>query len=309
MTPVAGIDIGTNSVRLLVLAADGSELVRRATVTKLGEGLSTTGELSQGAIDRNLDCIRAYHKEAVAHGASRFRVTGTSASRDARNGATFLALVEDIVGTPPEVLSGSVEGELSFRGAMASFEPRVNGLDRPELDMLIDIGGGSTEFVVGRPGEAPLGSLSLDMGCVRFTEMFLPTDPCTPEDLSNLISIVHAHLDDVERELPQSVEATRLIGVAGTITTVAAVELGRYDRDAIHRMWLSRSAVEDVFRTVARETPADRAFNPGLHPDRVSTIVAGTAILATVLRHFDLNGLFVSETDLLDAMTQSLLVP
>ncbi len=307
MSAVAGIDIGTNSVRLLVLDPQGGELARRATVTRLGQQVNATGRLHVDATTRTLDCLRTYKAEADALLAKRFRVTATSAARDASNGTAFLDQVAEIVGVQPDLLSGAEEGELSFAGAMSSFEPRVNGLDRPELDMMIDIGGGSTEFAVGRPGEPMLGVYSLDMGCVRFTELFMTTDPPIAEDLSNLISVAQAHLEDLERELPIVSDATRLIGVAGTITTVAAIELGRYDRDAIHRMWLSRAAAEDVFRTVAQERAIDRAHNPGLHPDRVGTIVAGAAIVVAILRHFDADGLFVSETDLLDALTRSLL--
>ncbi len=312
MTAVAGMDIGTNSVRLLVLESDGSaggkERTRRATVTKLGEGVHAAALLAADAMERTLDCLRVYVDEARSFGVSSFRVTATSAARDASNGAEFLAAVEAIVGAAPELLSGAQEAALSFDGAMSAFESRTNGLDRPELDVLIDIGGGSTEFAVGRPGEAPLGAISLDMGCVRFTELFMKSDPPRAEELSDLMSVAQAHLDDVDRELPMVREATRMVGVAGTITAVAAIELGRYDRDAIHRMWLPRAAAEDVFRTVAQERAVDRAFNPGLHPDRVNTIVAGSAILVAILRRFDLDGLYVAETDLLDAITRSLLI-
>ncbi len=314
MNAVAGIDIGTNSVRLLILDGLGQELDRKATVTGLGRGMTGSGSLSNEAIARTLECLRAYKTELFDHRVSRCRIVATSASRDASNGSLFLAQVNELMGFEPELLSGTDEGAFSFAGAMSSFEPRVNGMGQSELDLVVDIGGGSTEFIVGRPGEAQLPdrqlasqSVSLDMGCVRFTDMYLSTDPPSPEDLSGLISVAHAYLDDLDRELPAARDATRLVGVAGTIVSVAAIELGRYDRSAIHQMWLSRAAAEDVFRTVALEAPRDRAFNPGLHPDRVGTIVAGAAILVTILRHFDIGGLFVSETDLLDAITRSLL--
>jgi exopolyphosphatase / guanosine-5'-triphosphate,3'-diphosphate pyrophosphatase len=304
----AGIDIGTNSVRLLVLGNDGSSVVRTATVTKLGEGVDRTGQLSDAAIGRTTAAIRAAVEAMSQVGmqlGSPLRITATSAARDATNGAAFLDEVAMIAGVRPEVLSGAAEGALAWSGAMRSFEPRFTVAKTPELDVLIDIGGGSTEFVVGHAGADPIGVHSLQAGCVRFTEQFLQSDPPTAEELSGLISVMHAHLDDVERELPLVTDATRFVGVAGSIVTVAAVELGFYDRSAVHGMWLSREAAEDVFRTLAQEPAEDRAFNPGLPANRVGTIVAGAAMLVTILRHFDQPGLWVSETDLLDALAES----
>ncbi len=304
----AGIDIGTNSVRLLVLDAEGNSVVRTAKVTKLGLGLAN-GRLHPDSIDRTVTAIREAVLTAAAHDLTlsthNTRIIATSAARDATNGNDFLAAVERTAGVKPEVVSGDVEGAFAWRGAMQSFEPRMTLNGNPELDCLIDIGGGSTEFVVGYAGQEPLGVMSLDVGCVRMTQQFLLSDPPNAVELSSLISVVHAHLDDIERELPLVSEATRFVGVAGSIINVAAVELGRYSREDIHRMWLTREAAEDVFRTVAQESASDRAFNPGLHPDRVNTIVAGAAILVTVMRHFDLSGIWVSETDLLDAVAAS----
>jgi exopolyphosphatase / guanosine-5'-triphosphate,3'-diphosphate pyrophosphatase len=304
----AGIDIGTNSVRLLVLDENGASVVRTATVTKLGAGLAD-GQLHPDSIERTVVAVRECVELAKANGlivsALNTRITATSAARDSSNGDVFLSAIETVAGVRPEVLSGAAEGSLAWAGAMQSFEPRFSVINNPQLDALIDIGGGSTEFVVGYAGQEPLGVLSIDVGCVRMTERFLPKDPPSPEDLSGLISVVHSFLDDVQRELPLIDDATRFVGVAGSIINVAAVELGRYSRDELHRMWLSRDAAEDVFRTLALERPTDRAFNPGLHPDRVGTIVAGAAILATIMRHFKLDGIWVSETDLLDALAAS----
>jgi exopolyphosphatase / guanosine-5'-triphosphate,3'-diphosphate pyrophosphatase len=301
----AGIDIGTNSVRLLVIDATGGSVVRTSTVTKLGQG-SADGRLHPDSIQRTVDAIQQATATAASCGlilsAHNTRIVATSATRDAVNGSDFLAAAERVSGVKPEVVSGEVEGALAWEGAMQSFDPRFKVNGNPELDALIDIGGGSTEFVVGHVGQAPLGVMSLDVGCVRMTEQFLHSDPPSAVELSSLISVVHAHLDDVERELPLVAEATRFVGVAGSIINVAAVELGRYSRDDIHRMWLTREAAEDVFRTVALENASDRGYNPGLHPDRVGTVVAGAAILVTILRHFNLDGIWVSETDLLDAL-------
>ncbi len=336
----AGIDIGTNSVRLLVLGAnsdansdangskDEVQLARTAKVTGLGRGLAD-GLLHPDSIARTVAGIAEAQRTAadlgLTLGPANTRITATSAARDARNGSELLDAIERLCGVRPEVLSGEAEGALAWAGAMSSLPPR-NADEGTGLDALIDIGGGSTEFVVGRAGSTsessaessssssrghgsglggPMGVISLDVGCVRMTERFLAGNPPRAVELSGLIGVVHAHLDDVQRELPAIDDATRFVGVAGSIVTVAAVELGRYDHDAIHGMWLTRAAAEDVFRTLAQESAVDRAFNPGLHPDRVGTIVAGAAILVTVLRHFDLPGIRVSESDLLDALARS----
>ncbi len=306
----AGIDIGTNSVRLLVLGDDNVQLARTAKVTGLGRGLAN-GLLHPESISRTVAGIEEAMRVAADVGltlaTANTRITATSAARDASNGGELFDAIERLCGVRPEVLSGQAEGALAWEGAMSSLPPRTadEGLGGRGLDALIDIGGGSTEFVVGRSGEGPQGVISIDVGCVRMTERFLAADPPRAAELSSLIGVVHAHLDDVQRELPAIDDATRFVGVAGSIVTVAAVELGRYSHDDIHGMWLSRAAAEDVFRTLAQESAADRASNPGLHPDRVGTIVAGAAILVTVLRHFDLPGIRVSESDLLDALARS----
>ena len=303
---VAVIDAGTNSMRMLAVDADGGVLTRRATVTRLGEGVNASGVLLAAAIERTLTCLRAYNHELDELGITRVRMIATSAVRDASNRRQFMEAAEEILGVPPEVLSGAEEGALSFAGATAELHPRLDEWHEPSLDMVVDIGGGSTEFSVGVPGAAPLGVWSLDVGCVRLTELYLASNPPTPVELSGAITVVHAHLDDLQRELPLVNNATRLIGVGGSITTVAAIELGRYNRNEIHAMSLSRAAAEDVFRTVATERAVDRAFNPGLQAERVATIVAGAAILVTVLRHLGLDGLMVSESDILDGVVAAM---
>ena len=309
---VAAIDLGSNSVRLLVLDEQGNELVRRGQVTGLGAGVDSSKVLSDDSIERTLDALRAYRIELDRHhvSSSRLRVTTTSASRDATNRDEFFRQVDEIVGTPPTLLTGADEARLSFDGATSWLTGRRNEWGEPSLDVVVDIGGGSTEFAVGRPGEAPLGVVSLDVGCLRVTEQWLHGNPPTAEELSNAVMVVHSHLDDAEREVPELKTADRLIGVAGSIVTVAAVEIGlpTYDRDRLHRFALSRPAVEDVFRTLATENRRDRAFNPGLAADRVDTIVGGSLILATIMRHWKHEVCLVSETDSLDASARSLLV-
>ena len=302
---VAAIDVGTNSTRLLVVDEEGGELVRLATVTRLGEGVDRNGQPSIEGIQRTIDCLRAYRRVLDERAVSAVRAVTTSAARDAANRDELLALAGATIGVPLELLSGEDEGRLGFRGATAGL---AAGPD-DTLDMVVDIGGGSSEFSVGHAGQDPLGVWSADIGCLRVTELYLHTDRPTAEELSSGVTVTHAHLDDVQREVPASDDATRLIGVGGSITTVAAVEIGlvTYDRDRIHHFELTRAAVEDVFRTLATEKRADRAYNPGLPADRVDTIVGGALILATVMRHFDLDTCLVSEHDILDGIVAGLL--
>jgi exopolyphosphatase/guanosine-5'-triphosphate,3'-diphosphate pyrophosphatase len=297
---VAAIDCGTNSTRLLVSDA-GERLVERLmTITRLGEAVDATGRLGVEAVERTLDTLRRYREVMDRHGVERVRVTATSAARDAANRDDFFAAAERIVGARPELLDGESEARLSFRGATAELDPA----DGPFL--VVDIGGGSTEFAVG--SERCEGALSVDVGCVRLTERFLPSDPPAADELSAAISVVQAHLDDVARELPGATEAARMVGLAGTITTVAAVELGlsEYDRDAIHHFRLTRAAAEDVFRTLATERRADRVHNPGLEEARADVIVGGCCILVAVMRQFELDECLVSEADILDGLVLSL---
>lgn len=308
---VAAIDLGSNSVRLLVLDEQGNDLVRRVQVTRLGAGVDSSKVLADDSIERTLDALRAYRIELDRHhvSVSRLRVTTTSASRDATNRDEFFSRVDEVIGMPPSLLTGDDEARLSFDGATSWLTGRRNEWGEPSLDVVVDIGGGSTEFAVGRPGETPVGVVSLDIGCLRVTEQWLHGNPPTAEELSNAVMVVHSHLDDAEREVPELKTADRLIGVAGSIVTVAAVEIGlpTYDRERLHRFALSRPAVEDVFRTLATENRRDRAFNPGLAADRVDTIVGGALILAAIMRHWKHEVCLVSETDSLDASARSLL--
>ena len=202
------------------------------------------------------------------------------------------------MGTELELLSGEEEAQLSFAGA-------TTGLTAPAPYLVVDIGGGSTEFVYGTT--TPEALCSLDIGCVRITEQWLHSDPPAPEELSNAVAVVRDHLADAERAIPNLRDAQTLVGLAGTITTVAAVEQGQpYDRDRIHHFRLTHAAVEDVFRTLAVEPAAERRHNPGLEPERVDVIVGGVIVLATILRTFEFDEVLVSEDDILDGLARSL---
>ena len=299
MATVAAIDCGTNSTRLLVWR-EGSTLERLMTITRLGQGVDATGRLSSDAIERTVSTLRRYREVMDSHGVERVRITATSAARDAANRDEFFDAAAEVVGARPELLSGREEGELSFRGATAELDPGLGPF------LVVDIGGGSTEFVVG--SDRPDGVLSIDIGGVRLTEKFLHGDPPTAEELSDAMSVVRAYLEDVDRELPGAKDTHCLVGLAGTVTTVAAVEIGltEYDRDRIHHFDLTREAAEDVFRTLATERHADRIHNPGLEEARADVIVGGALILVNVMRHYGFEHCLVSEADILDGLAMSI---
>lgn len=297
---VAAVDCGTNSVRLLV--SDGSRtLSRLMRITRLGRGVDASGRLDPAAIDRTIDVLGDYRAEMDRLGVTRARVAATSAARDAANSDEFFTRAEEVLGVRPELLSGEEEAQASFRGATAGLDPA----DGPFV--VVDIGGGSTEFAVG--GRQLEASVSVDMGCVRMTERFLHHDPPLPEELANCLSVVQQHLQDVERALPGVSAPSRFIGLAGTITNVAAVEIGLavYDPDRIHHFTLDRAAAEDVFRTLATEPIVDRVHNPGLEEARADVIVGGCCVLVQVFRSFGFEECLVSESDILDGLVMSLL--
>ena len=307
MSRVGVVDIGTNSVRLLVAevaegagpAAPLTTLDRRMTITRLGAGVDATRVLAPDAIDRTVAVLREYREALDASGITTVRATATSAARDAQNRDAFFAAATDALGVTPELLSGAEEARLSFLGATA-------GLDAPAPYLVVDIGGGSTELVVGT--ERPEHVASIDMGCVRVTEQWLASDPPSPEELSNAVSAARDELADTFRAVPGLREAQTVLGLAGTVTTVAAIEQGlaAYDRDRIHHFRLTRAAAEDIFRTLALEPIAERRHNPGLDPGRVDVIVGGVVVLVSLFRVLDLEEMLVSEADILDGLARSI---
>ncbi len=298
--PVAVVDCGTNTTRLLVTDG-GPDEVRLQRVTGLGRGVATTGVLSSDGIARVLDAMQEFRQVLDERGVRRARVIATSAARDARNRSEFFEPAAAALGHPVELLSGDDEARYGFAGATADLDPA----DGPFL--VLDIGGGSTELSFGRSG--PEAHRSLDMGSVRFSETYLHGDPPRPEELSAAISVAHLHLDDIDRDLPIMGKPAQLIGVAGTVTTIAAVEIGMqvYDPSVIDGFVLDRAAAEDVFRTLATESLEDRVHNPGLQADRADVIVGGCCILVAVMRHWDIDRCVVRERDLLDGLARELL--
>lgn len=300
---LAAIDCGTNSTRLLISEGAGTDrrtLDRQMVITRLGQGVHATGQLAPSAVERTIEVLRRYKAAIDSHGASAVRMTATSAARDAGNADAFFDAAEAVVGVRPELISGEEEGQLSFAGATAELDPARGPF------LVVDIGGGSTECIVGTDHAEVVRSL--DIGCVRITEKHLQSDPPAPEELSNAIADATDHFDELLREVPDAAAARTVLGLAGTISTVAAVELGlaEYDREAIHHFLLTRAAAEDVFRTLATESLADRVHNPGLEAARADVIVGGCCVLVALLRTVGIEELLVSEADILDGLVLSL---
>ena len=293
---IAAIDVGTNSANLLVIDAAGAELTRVITSTRLGEGLHSTGEISGDAMARAVDVIASYVATAKSLGATKIQIVGTAACRRANNTAAFNELLRERTQMTIEVVSESDEAALTFSGALIGLPV----IDSPTL--VIDIGGGSTEYTVGT--ESIDVFASIPFGAVTSTDSHISSDLPRPEDLTNLIGAVSDELEDITRDHPIVGTQMRTVGVAGTIVTIAAVELGlhEFDDSALHGMTLSREAVEDVFRTVATEPLALRVQNPGLGPDRADIIVAGCCILVATMRRLHLSEITVSTRGLLDGV-------
>ena len=295
----AAIDCGTNSTRLLV--HDGTRTLERLMrITRLGEGVNDSHTLTDAAIERTATVLREYREVIDRHGVTKTRLTATSAARDATNRDTFFGAAERILGVAPSLLSGEEEGRLSFLGATAELDPGRGPF------LVVDIGGGSTEFSYGTT-ECEFAR-SVDMGCVRFTEKYIEHDPPRPEELLACLSVAEAYIDEVRREYPAMADARTFVGLAGTVSTAAAVEIGlaTYDRDQIHHFLLTREALEDVFRTLATEPRADRIHNPGLDAARADVFVGGLCVLVQLMRQFDLPSCLVSESDILDGIVMSM---
>ncbi|MFH8800642.1 exopolyphosphatase [Streptomyces sp. NPDC017936] len=308
MTRVAAIDCGTNSIRLLVADADPAtgelaELDRRMTIVRLGQGVDRTGRLAPEALERTFAACREYAAVIKEHGAGHLRFVATSASRDAENRDEFVRGVRDILGVEPEVISGDQEAEFSFTGATRE----LAGHDRlPRPYLVVDIGGGSTEFVVG--DDHVRAARSVDVGCVRMTERHLVadgrvTDPPSEERIAAMRADIEAALDLAERTVPLR-EARTLVGLAGSVTTVSAIaqELPAYDSSAIHHSRVPRERVREITEWLLRSTHAERAAVPSMHPGRVDVIAAGALVLLSIMDRIDAEEVVVSEHDILDGI-------
>ena len=309
MTRVAAIDCGTNSIRLLVadIAEGGATLtdvVRRMEIVRLGQGVDSTGRLSSEAIERTRVALADYTAQIRALGAEQVRMVATSATRDAANAEEFRSMVLETLGAAPEVVTGDEEARLSFTGA-------VRGLraDTPRPYLVVDIGGGSTEFVLGATESGdfePSAATSVDIGCVRMTERYLRDDPPTAAQ----IDAAEAHITEVTDAALAAVsgrDARTLIGLAGSVTTVTALALGldRYRPERIHHARVSYAEVARVTGELLGMTHAQRLTLPVMHPGRADVIGAGALVLRIVMDRARIDSVVASEHDILDGIAYS----
>lgn len=298
---VAAIDCGTNSIRLLIADVDGGRLTdvaRVMRVVRLGEGVDVSGSLSPAAIERTWEAVADYAEQIRDAGAHEVRMVATSASRDADNAGTFVEGVVARLGVLPEVISGDEEAALSFAGA-------VSVLDVPGSVAVVDIGGGSTEFVVGDAGVG--ASVSENVGCVRMTERHLRTDPPTPAEIAAATADIDAAVLHA-KTTTRFDTADQIVGLAGSVTTVAALAMGlpQYDSARIHGSRISAHQVHEVTTQMLAATRAQRAAEPVMHPGRVDVIGGGALVLDRILVLGGFGEVIVSEHDILDGIALSL---
>jgi exopolyphosphatase/guanosine-5'-triphosphate,3'-diphosphate pyrophosphatase len=299
MARLAALDVGTNSTRLLVADVEGgavvAEHVRAMVITRLGKGVDRTGRFDPAALDRTLEVLAGYAETCRRLGVERRRLVATSATRDAADRQVFLDGVRDLLGVDAEVLTGQVEAAAAYRGATAGLAD-----DRPTL--VVDIGGGSTELTLG-DGATARASVSLDIGCVRLFERHLHGDPPHPAEVAALRADVAGHLAGVAEVLDPAA-AERVVGVAGTVTTVTAIALGldAYDPRRIHHQTVDAAEIGAVAEKLAAMTVAERAAMPVMAKGREDVIAAGALLLDELVRSFRLRAVTASETDILDGV-------
>lgn len=300
---VAALDCGTNALRLLIaeLNEEGQliDVLRRMETVRLGEGVDATGVLSEAALARTFAGFEDYAQELRKYGVTKVRCVATSASRDARNAEEFVRGVVERIGVEPEVITGTEEAELSFAGATMG----LSGLEMPAL--IVDLGGGSTEFVLGT--ERPEFAWSANVGCVRMTERHLRSNPPSLTERELTQSDVDAAIDEAAAHVPLS-DAHSIVGLAGTVTTVAAqaLHLDRYDAEVLHGARIKSEDVVTAARQLTDMTREQRAALPFMHPGRVDVIGGGAMVLARIVERVGLPELVVSEHDLLDGIAYSL---
>ncbi|MBV9487825.1 MAG: Ppx/GppA family phosphatase [Frankiaceae bacterium] len=304
MTRVAALDCGTNSLRLLVADVEGSSLadvVRRMEVVRLGEGVDRTGRLADAALDRTFRVLDEYAEIIRSSAVDAIRMVATSASRDASNRDEFVAGVVQRLGVEPEVISGEEEAALSFDGATR--ELGDSDLIAPYL--VVDIGGGSTEFVLGETSGLR-AARSVDVGCVRMTERHLRDDPPTGEQVAAAKADVEAAIDQAAEMVPIG-DAKTLVGLAGSVTTVVALalRLPEYDPVQIHHARISAEQVSAVTADLLASTRETRAGMSVMHPGRVDVIGGGALVLDTIMKRCGFDEVVASEHDILDGIAYS----
>jgi exopolyphosphatase/guanosine-5'-triphosphate,3'-diphosphate pyrophosphatase len=296
--PVAAIDCGTNTIKLLIGALP-DVAVRESRMVRLGQGVDATGRLAPEALARAFAAVDEYAALIAHHGVERIRFCATSATRDAENAADFTAGVHARLGIDPEVLSGDEEARLAFDGALRGTDPL------PDPVLVLDIGGGSTELILGDRATGPRAAYSMDIGSVRLHERCLGGDPATPDQVASCVAEIDAALDDCPVD---PADAAAVIGIAGTVTTVAAGVLGltAYDRDLIHGQELEVEAVHREVDELVRASRDERLALGYVHPGRADVIDAGALIMSRVLRRATVPTVTVAETDILDGIAWSL---
>ena len=304
---VAAIDCGTNSIRLLIADIENgtlTDVVRTMVIVRLGEGVDKTGEFSQAALARTFTAIETFALLISQHQPERVRFVATSASRDVSNRSEFMDGVLSRLGIEPDIISGDEEAELSFLGATADL---VNEQEPPAAPYLVvDIGGGSTEFVLGTSG--PTAAISTNVGCVRMTERHLISDPATPQEIAAAIADIDAAIDLAYQSVPIS-QAHSLIGLAGSVTTVAAIALGlsEYDSIAIHGSRISAPDIHRITGELLAMTRAQRAMLGPMHEGRIDVIGSGALVLDRIMIRTGLSEVVVSERDILDGIARGLI--
>ncbi len=335
---VAAIDCGTNSLRLLIADIDPdrhtlTDVERRMEIVRLGQGVDATGRLAPDALERTFRVLTEYAAEIAAAGARRVRMVATSAIRDATNADEFSGGVIGILGTAPEVITGNEEARLSFAGATAELAAERPGPDGPAAEgvaaagpgtepraghqpvppfLVVDIGGGSTEFVLGGDTSSTelaggLAAISVDIGCVRLTERHLHSDPPTSAEVQEAIDDIDRALANVAATVPVRAART-LVGLAGSVTTITAIalDLPEYDSSRTHHAWISADSVHAVTEQLLSKTHEQRAAIGSLHPGRVDVIGAGALVLDRVMRRFGFPEYVTSEHDILDGIAWSI---
>jgi exopolyphosphatase / guanosine-5'-triphosphate,3'-diphosphate pyrophosphatase len=302
----AAVDVGTNSVRLLVVDGAGQRITRELTITRLGQGVDATGRLDPQALTRTLETIGRYAAVWRSCGVEdAVRIAATSAVRDASNRDDFFDGVRRVAGVEAEVLTGEEEASLAFAGA-------AGAVDVATPTAVVDLGGGSTELVVGDAAGAVVGAVSLQLGCVRLTERHLLGDPPTVDELRAAEATVHAQLDEADRRLGEQGASLRgiaaLIGVAGTSTTLAALHLGldAYREEAIHGTRVPAADLVALAQDLVARTAVERAALGPVQPGREDVLHGGALVLAAIVTRYGLPELVVSEADGLDGMAASL---
>ena len=299
---VAAIDCGTNSIRLLIADIDGGnfrEITRIMEVVRLGQGVDKTGEFHPDAIARTLAAVDLFAAEIAKRGVEKVRFCATSATRDATNRALFIDGVKERLGIEPEVIAGEVEAALSFQGATKDFDKSEGPF------LVIDIGGGSTEFVFGT--DLVEAARSMNIGCVRMSERHFTGDQPDPGQIASAIEDIDEAIRQAAKSVPIT-QAKTVIMVAGTATTVAAaaLELTSYDRYAIHLARISSQRAHEISRELLRETRDQRAAHGYMHPGRVDVIGAGSLVLDRIMAATGAKEFVASESDILDGMAWSL---